>query len=399
MRIMPEAVRVVVRPNGDGKRFSSPLNLHPFAAKASLVLALTLTLAACKEEKAAEPIIRPVKAMVVQEQSPERNRTFSGSIRARVESPLGFRVTGKITERLVDVGDAVKVGQVIARLDETDFKLSENSARAAVLSARTRLDVARDSLQRAQTLLPKGFIPKATVDQRQLETDAAKSALEAAEAQAKQAENATRYAVLASDKAGMVTAVRAEPGQVIASGSPVVTLAEAGEIELALSVPEQDVAQLKIGQPAALRLWADAEIRADGRIREIAGQADAASRTYSVRVAVLNPPPALRLGMTATASLSLGSETPHVAVPVSALTQVEGRDAVFVADRASETVTPRFVETAGIGPETVKLRSGLKAGDVVVTGGVQFLNSGLKVRLPRDVMQTAAASPQSSPAQ
>lgn len=346
-----------------------------------------------------EPIIRPVKAVVVQEQSPERNRTFSGSIRARVESPLGFRVTGKITERLVDVGDVVKVGQVIARLDETDFKLSENSARAAVLSARTRLDVARDALQRAQTLLPKGFIPKATVDQRQLETDAAKSSLEAAEAQARQAENATRYAVLTSDKAGTVTAVRAEPGQVIASGSPVVTLAEAGEIELALSVPEQDVTQLKIGQPAALRLWADAEIRAEGRIREIAGQADAASRTYSVRVAVLNPPPALRLGMTATANLSLGTETPHVTIPVTALTQVEGRDAVFIADRATETVAPRFVETAGIGPDAVKLRSGLKAGDVVVTGGVQFLNPGLKVRLPKDVMQTAAASPQPSPAQ
>jgi len=366
-----------------------------------LALALTAAalLSACKDDKPVEQVIRPVKAIIVQEQSPERSRAFSGSIQARIESALGFRVPGKITERRVNVGDSVSVGQIIARLDETDLKLSENSARAAVLSARTRLGVAKDSLQRAATLLPKGFIPKATVDQRQLEVDAAQSALEAAEAQARQAENATRYAVLSSDKAGLVTAVRAEPGQVVAAGAPIVTLAEAGETEVALSVPEQDVTHLAIGQAVSLKLWADAGIGAQGRIREIAGQADAASRTYSVRVGVINPPPAMRLGMTATATLSLGADDAHVVVPVTALTQVEGRDAVFVSDPATETVAPRFVETAGVGPEGVRLRSGVKSGDVVITGGVQFLNAGLKIRLPKDIMQTASAGHQPVPAQ
>jgi multidrug efflux system membrane fusion protein len=179
---------------------------------------------------------------------------------------------------------------------------------------------------------------------------------------------------------------------VVAAGAPVVTLAEAGEIEVALSVPEQDVTHLAIGQPVALRLWADGDVRADGRIREIAGQADPGSRTYSVRVAVLAAPPAMRLGMTANATLSLGAEAPHIVIPVTALTQVEGRDAVFTADRATETVAPRFVETAGIGAEGLKLRGGLKAGEVVVTGGVQFLVAGMKVRLPKDVLRTAAAA-------
>jgi membrane fusion protein, multidrug efflux system len=361
-------------------------------AKIGLTLGLaTLVLAGCKEEKAVEQVIRPVKAIVAQEQAPERSRTFSGSVRARIDSPLGFRVAGKITERLVGIGDRIEVGQAIARLDETDLKLSEDSARSAVESARTRLDVARDALNRAKALLPNGYIPKATVDQRQLEFDAAKASLESAEAQARQAGNATGYAALASDKAGIVTAVQAEPGQVVAAGAPVVMLAEAGSIEVALNVPEQEVTHLVAGQPVSLQLWANQDIRADGRIREIGGQADQGSRTYSVRVSVLNPPPAMRLGMTATATLALGSDAPHVVIPVTALTQVEGRDAVFVADRTTQTVTPRFVETDGVGTDGIKLRGGLKAGDVVVTGGVQFLTDGMKVRLPKDVLRTASA--------
>jgi multidrug efflux system membrane fusion protein len=359
----------------------------------SLGLGLAFLLTGCKEEKPVEQVIRPVKAIIVAEQAPERSRIFSGSVRARIESPLGFRVAGKITERRVSVGEKIAVGQEIARLDETDLKLSADSARAAVDSARTRLEVARDALGRAKALLPNGYIPKATADQRQLEFDAAKAALEAAEAQARQAENASSYTVLASSKAGIVTAVQAEPGQVVAAGAPVVTLAEDGEIEVALSVPEQEVTRLTIGQTVALRLWAAEDIRAEGRIREIAGQADPGSRTYAVRVAVINPPAAMRLGMTASATLSLGAEDPHIVIPITALTQIEGRDTVFVADRATQTVTPRLVETAGVGSDGLKLRTGLKAGEVVITGGVQFLIAGMKVRLPQDVLRTAAAGP------
>ena len=381
-----------LRPTTEESELSSAVSRH-HRAKWLLGASLVLLLGACKEEKPVEQVIRPVKAIIVQEQAAERSRTFSGSVRARIESPLSFRVAGKITERFVNVGDKVAVGQVIATLDETDLKLSENSARAAVESARTRLDVARDALTRAKALLPNGYIPKATVDQRQLEFDAAKAALEAAEAQARQAGNATGYAALASGKAGIVTAVQAEPGQVVAAGAPVISLAEDGQIEVALNVPEQDVTHIASGQPVPLRLWANEDIRAEGRIREIGGQADSGSRTYSVRVSVLNPPPAMRLGMTATATLGLGAEAPHIVVPVTALTQLEGRDAVFIADRITQTVAPRFVETDGVGPDGVKLRGGLKAGDVVVTGGVQFLVTGMKVRLPKEVLQTALAEP------
>ena len=265
----------VLRLKSDENGLSSTVSRKRLAALA-FSFGTLLLLAGCKEEKPVEQVIRPVKAMIVSEQAAERSRTFSGSVRARIESPLGFRVAGKITERLVNIGDEVKVGQVIARLDETDLKLSESSARSAVDSARTRLDVARDALNRAKALLPNGYIPKATVDQRQLEFDAAKASLESAEAQARQATNATSYAALTSDKAGIVTAVSAEPGQVIAAGAPVVMLAETGAIEVALSVPEQEVTHLKPGQRPGSRQQESAH-----RVQLAAGTGPAA--TVSLR--------------------------------------------------------------------------------------------------------------------
>lgn len=364
-----------------------------FRSAISIVLAagFSLSLAACQEEQKAEDHVRPVKAIVVALETGDIVRTFSGTVRARVESNLGFRVPGKILERRVNAGDTVAAGQVVARLDDKDLRLAEDAARAAVAAAKTRLAVARDALGRAQALLPKGYTPKALLDQRKLEADAAQSALEAAESQARQAANATRYAVLKADKGGIVSAVHAEAGQVVAAGTPVITLAEAGETEVALAVPEQDVARLQPGAPVALHLWANDAAKAQGTIREIAGQADPALRTYAVRVSVSSPPAAMRLGMTATATLHLGSQTPHVTVPVTALTQVEGRDAVFVAARDTSTVAPRVVTTGGVTGSGVKIVSGLRPGDIVVTGGVQFLTPGKKVRLPDDVMRTAAA--------
>ncbi len=372
-------------------RQSSPTGYFRPVIGIVLAAGLSLSLAACQEEPKAEAHVRPVKAVVVALKTGDIVRTFSGTVRARVESNLGFRVPGKILERRVNAGDTVAAGQVVASLDDKDLRLAEDAARAAVAAAKTRLAVARDALARARALLPKGYTPKALLDQRKLEADAARSALEAAESQARQAANATQYAVLKADKGGIVSAVHAEAGQVVAAGTPVITLAEAGETEIALAVPEQDVARLQPGAPVELRLWADDAVKVQGAIREIAGQADPASRTYAVRVSVSSPPAAMRLGMTATATLHLGSQTPHVTVPVTALTQVEGRDAVFVASRGTSTVAPRLVTTGGVSGSGVKIVSGLRPGDIVVTGGVQFLTPGKKVRLPDDVMRTAAA--------
>jgi RND family efflux transporter MFP subunit len=353
-------------------------------------LALVGALAGCKGEAKVEPeAIRPVKVVVVGESARVRTLTYSGVVRPRIESAVGFRVAGKIVERVVNVGDRVEVGQIIARLDNTDLKLAESSARAALASARTRRDVAVENFKRAEILLPKEFVSKATYDARKNEMDAAIAGLDTAEAQLRQAANAVGYATLRADKAGIVTAVTAEPGQVVNAGTPVVMLAEAGETEVAIVVPEQDVLRLAVGQPIDVKLWAGHDATFNGKIREISGQADPASRTYAIRATVLNPPPGMRLGMTASVSVKVQREVAAVVVPLTAVTESAGATVVFIVEPGRHIVRRRPVSIAAMASEGVRIASGLEPGEIVVTAGVQFLRDGLRVRLPPDAEQRA----------
>jgi RND family efflux transporter MFP subunit len=353
-------------------------------ARRFALLGMVAALAGCKGEAAIEEkeVVRPVKVATVASAPQGRILTYSGVVRARVESNIGFRVGGKIVERAVNVGDRAKVGQVIARLDDTDLGLAENSAKAAVASARTRRDVTRDNLERAKPLLAQQFISQASYDIRRNDFDSAVSALDSAEAQLRQAANATGYATLKADKAGIVTAVTGEPGQVVSAGQAVVTLAEDGEIEIAIGVPEQDAGRLAAGQRTGVSLWAGPRVSAEGRIREIGGQADAASRTYAVRVAVSKPPPSMRLGMTAAVAIRIDGEGAAMLVPLTALTESNGVPAVFVVDAEKRTVHRTPVTVAGTSDDGVKVAGGLKEGDMVVTAGVQFLRDGMRIRLP-----------------
>jgi multidrug efflux system membrane fusion protein len=370
----------------------------PFSARswAGIALALTLVplLGGCKGESAvkAEEHVRPVKAAVIGPAARQHTLTFSGVVRPRIESAIGFRVAGKIMERRVNAGDRVEVGQVIARLDDTDLKLAESSAKAALASARTRRDVAVENFERARMLLPKEFIAKATYDARKNEMDAAVGALDTAEAQLRQATNAVGYATLRADKSGIVTAVQAEPGQVVNAGTPVVVLAETGETEIAIVVPEQEVSRLKAGAPVDLTLWAGPQRALKGSIREISAQADPASRTYAVRATVHEPPPELRLGMTATVTIKVEDSAASLVVPLTAVTDAEGATIVFVVERGTRIVRRRPVILAEAAAEGVRVARGLESGDIVVTAGVQFLRDGMKVRLPPDVEQSASAA-------
>jgi RND family efflux transporter MFP subunit len=347
------------------------------------VLGIATVAAGCKGEAAVEEaVVRPVKVAAVAAAPNGRTLTYSGVVRPRIESAIGFRVGGKIVERAVNVGDRAEVGQLIARLDDTDLKLAENSAVAAVASARTRRDVTLANFERAKPLLPQGFISRAAYDARRNEFDTAASAFDTAEAQLRQARNAVDYAALKADKAGIVTAVTGEPGQVVSPGQAVVTIAEAGEVEIAISVPEQDAGRIGVGQRASIALWAGPRAETEGRIREIAGQADAASRTYAVRVAVRNPPQAMRLGMTAAVAIRIEEGAAALLVPLTALAEADGNPVVFVVDPEMKTVRRTPVAIAGTADEGVRIAGGLNAGDLVVTAGVQFLRDGMRVRLP-----------------
>jgi RND family efflux transporter MFP subunit len=353
------------------------------------LLILPLALTACDAPKVAQESARPVKAMIVEPAVKERVLTYSGTLAPRIDSTLGFRVQGKIVERYVNLGDGVTKGQQIARLDETDLKLAENSARANLASAKTRLAVANDALSRAQFLLPKGFIAQSVVDQRQLEADAAQAAYKSAGDQLNEASNATGYALLAADQDGVVTSVRAEPGQVVSAGQPVITLAHGGEVEASVTIPEQDIALLKVGDPADVALWAVPAEHTQGKIREIAGAADPALRTYGARLSIPSPSPGMRLGMTATVSFHL-PQLPMVVVPLAAFTEKDGKTIAFVVSRDGDAVSERAVTLAGVTEVGAKVAAGIAPGEIVVTGGVQFLRDGMRVRLPKDVLPAVA---------
>jgi membrane fusion protein, multidrug efflux system len=356
----------------------------------SAVVFLPLALAGCSDEKMTEVPARPVKVMMVPKPVTERALTYSGVIAPRIESTLGFRVPGKIMERFVNVGDTVKAGQKIAQLDEKDLKLAENSARASVAAAKTRFDVASDALNRAKFLKPNGFIAQSAVDQRQLEFDSAQSALNSARDQLDQAINATGYALLLTDKDGIVTSVRAEPGQVVGAGQAVITLAHSDDIEASVAIPEQEIIKLKEGERASILLWPAPDIRSEGKIREIAGAANPASRTYAVRVTITNPVPEMRIGMTAAVTFRVPQDTPALIVPITALTGERGKTIAFVASQDTQTVARRDIETGRVSDEGVRVKAGLKPGDILVTAGVQFLEDGMKVRLPKGAMTEIA---------
>ena len=369
----------------------------PVRRLAVVAVVLAAGLAACKKEEAADKTaeaVRPVKTMIVAAADETRTMRYSGSVRARVETALGFRVPGKLIERRVDIGARVVIGQVLARLDPTDLELALKSAEANVTAARSRLKVADDGRSRARTLNTKGFVADANLDRAQLEFDQAAAALDAAISTRDQAANQMGYADLLADAEGIVTDIRADVGQVVAAGTPVAVLARDGEKEVAIAVPEQDVVRFAKDQTVEARFWADAELRLAGRVREIAGSADPASRTYAIRI-TLPADPRVRLGMTATVEAKVPVAAGSVVVPLAALAGAPGTPRVWIVDTASATVAPRDVTLGPVTGDGVRILDGLKPGDRVVTAGVQFLTPGKKVALAADA---AAVAPAAAPA-
>ncbi len=348
---------------------------------------LLLGLAACKEEIVAEQVVRPVKVQAVAEAKSERILTYSGSVQPRTVSPLGFRVSGKILERRVDVGDRVIKGDVIATLDATDLVLQAQSAEANLAAAKTRTAVAADALKRAKTLFDEGHVAQAALDSAQLEADSAARAEDAIVASLNQARNQIAYATLTADKDGIVTAIGAQAGQVIAAGTPVINLAHDGEKEVRIDVPEQDIASLGVGEAVEVSLYAKPDAVIAGKIREIAAAADPSSRTFAVRVAIGDPED-VRLGMTADVTAKAPLQQAGVLVPLSAISQHDGTKSVWIADRESGTVRPQAVVVSSFATEGVRVQTGLRAGDLVVVAGVQFLTPDLKVKIePQTVAQ------------
>lgn len=360
--------------------------------KALLPLLLVAALAGCSAETAETPKepIRPVKVVEIAPAATTRELSYSGAVRARSEAPAGFRVGGKIVDRQVDIGDRVIAGDVLARIDATDYELSLASARANLLAAERQVETADFALKRADQLFKQQVAAKAQLEQAQLTYNQAVAARDSARATLSQAENQVGYAVLKADRDGIVTAVHADAGQVVAAGTPVVTVAVDGEKEVSIAVPEGDVFAFSPGKAVEVGFWSNDSLALKGTVREVAGSADAASRTFAVRVSL----PADRrvlLGMTASVKTVADSDQPLFSLPLSALARgPSDRAIVWTVDPAAQTVHERPVTVVDFSEAGVRVSDGLKAGDLVVVAGTQFMTEDLKVKLSEGDAQQAA---------
>ena len=352
----------------------------------SAVVALTLPLwlLGCSRPAPEPDPVRSVRTVTVGEGAQGGTVDYAGEVRARTESRLSFRVAGKMVSREVNAGDAVKAGQVLARLDPQDLRLGQQAARSAVEAAQVNADQAAADFRRFRELRDQGFISAAELDRRESTLKAAQAQLEQARAQAGVQNNQARYSALVADVAGVVTAVEAEPGAVLSAGAPVLRLAHDGPRDVVFSVPEQQAGALRAleGQTDALqvRLWSADEAPVAGTVREVAAAADAVTRTFAVK-ADIGSDPRIRLGQTATVMLPLPPRPGVLALPLSAVFEHQGKSSVWLLDRATMTVRPQPVEVAGAEGNRVLIGSGLSAGQTVVSAGVHTLTAGQKVAL------------------
>lgn len=305
-----------------------------------------------------------------------RTGSYSGTVRGRYETKVAFQVSGRILSRNVNVGSRVSAGDVLMVIDARDVQQQANAGDAQVSAARAQLSLAQANLARYTELYQAEAVSASVLDQYQTNYDAAFAAYQQALSQAAQAHNSLGYTNLTAGASGVVSSVEAEEGQVVAAGQTVLTLVQTNELEVEISVPESQIDSLRVGQEAQISFWALKET-ASGVVREISPMADSASRTYTVRVTVTNPPKGMELGMTADVRLPQG-EADGVLLPLSAIYQTEGTPEVWVVKEDS-TVELRPVTVETFDENRVRVY-GLALSDVVVTAGVHKLRAGQEVR-------------------
>ena len=356
-------------------------------------LFLVAALAGCSKAPPAEEPVRAVKVVTIGTSPFGSQAEFSGEVKARVESRIGFRVTGKIIKRQVDLGQQVKAGQVLAQLDPQDLRLAADAARAQSAAALTNRDLALADLKRYRELKAQNFISGAELERRETTYKAAQAQLEQAQAQQSSQGNQASYATLVADVSGVVTAIEAEPGQVLTAGTPVVRIAQDGARDVVFAVPEDRAGLVKVGSAVGVRGWSD-DREIEGVVREVAASADPVTRTFTVKVAI-DAASAPALGSTVSArprALAHGG-VQVIKLPLSALRQDGLNSAVWVLDKASMTVRSQPVQLATADGNDAVVAGGLAPGMQVVVAGVHVLQPNQKVSLYEPKVASAPAVP------
>ncbi len=346
--------------------------MFKIAAPAFTLLLLT----GCQPEPPAAP---PPRIVLVQAASaaPGSGASYSGEIRARYEFDLAFRVGGKLAARLVDAGAEIKAGQPLARLDPADLQLAASAASAQLASASSDHATASAERERYHGLLAKKFVSQAAFEAKDNAYKATIGRLEQARAQAALSGNQAAYGTLSSEFPAIVTAVLAEAGQVVGAGQPLLRLARPEQKEIAIAVPEGRLAEFKSAPAFAVNLWADPKITLRGELRELAPAADPLTRSYAARIRLIDPPPAVRLGMTARVAVA-ASGNPELQVPLSAV--IDQGQGPLVRVVVNGQVASRPVKTSHFAEDGVRISSGLQPGELVVVAGATRLVDGEAVQ-------------------
>jgi multidrug efflux system membrane fusion protein len=348
-----------------------------------LLILFTLPLSGCGKSAAApstatEPL-RPVKTMRVAITPSEASLQLAGEVRARHEAPLAFRVGGKITECRVNHGDTVKAGQVLARLEPTDYQLAAEGSAASAAEARSAAILADADLTRFRALHEKGFVSAAALDQKQAAADAAHARLTAMQSAHSEQSRKLDYATLTADSDGIISGYDCNVGQVVNIGQPVLRLAQSGAREIGVNVAEGDLPLFRKNKSFTIALNALPDKTYSGTLRELAGAADPATRTYGARIAVRNADGDMQLGMSATVTVRADNGA-SMRLPLSAVISQDSNPSVWkvaadgIVHRASVTV-------AGVDGNDVRVAEGLAEGDMVVVAGASLLREGEQVKL------------------
>lgn len=347
-----------------------------FFILSGLVMLCVLGLSGCHKQTA--DVEQAPLVMVAQPQSSQSQlQSYAGKVQARQQTALSFRVGGQITERLVDVGDRVQVGQVLARLDVQDAQLQLNAAKAQLDNAQSAAKIAADELQRYQQLLPINAVSRSQYDAIKNQYDAAQSSLKQARSNYDVASNQTNYNRLLANKNGVITERLIEVGQVVAAGQTAYQLAIDGDREVVIGLPEQAISSIKVGQPAWISLWSQPEQKFAAYVREIAPAADQ-SRTFSVKVALKQAQPSIQMGQSARVFLDTPKQN-QLNIPMSSVSAIKQQPYVWIV-KPNYTIQKVNVQLGAYGRDQVTILSGLKSSDWVVVGGVHLLRDQQKIR-------------------
>jgi membrane fusion protein, multidrug efflux system len=347
----------------------------------SVLLAAALVLTACRPE--GEPMLlgaRPVRTVVAERNEAGVPITLSGRIEAEDEVSLAFRISGRILERDVKLGDNVKAGQLIARLESQNELNTLRTAKANLTAAQGQLTQARNHFERQDTLLRQGWTTRANHDQATQALHTAEAQVDAAEAQVKTAHDLVSFTELKADAPGILTELGPAPGEVVQAGQMIVKLARKDGRDAVFDVPAQLLRTGAGDSELTVSLPEDPTLIARGRVREVAPQADPTTRTFTVKVGLTEPPAAMRLGATVTGR-TYGESHSAIEIPASALTKSNRQPAVWIVDPVSYAVSMRNVDVLRYDQALVAISAGIDVGEIVVTAGVQALHPGQKVRL------------------